>query len=57
VYFDYGLNSIRKTKGRHLLEYDQFNETLIHNSILDTGLLSRANLLSVGLKLRIGFRL
>jgi hypothetical protein len=58
VYFDYGLNSIHKTGDRHILEYDSFNETTFkHNSVLDTGLVSKANLLSAGLKLRIGFRL
>jgi hypothetical protein len=58
VYFDYGLNSIQKTGDRHLLEYDSDNEaTLKHNSVLDTGLVSKANLISAGLKLRIGFKL
>jgi hypothetical protein len=58
TYLDYGLNSIQKTNKRHLLEYDSFNETTFkHNSVLDTGLISKANLLSAGLKLRIGFKL
>jgi hypothetical protein len=58
AYLDYGLNSIQKTSDRHTLEYDSSNETTFkHNSVLDTGLVSKANLLSVGLKLRIGFKL
>jgi hypothetical protein len=58
AYLDYGLNSIQKTNDRHLLEYDSFNETTFkHNSVLDTGLTSKANMLSAGLKLRIGFKL
>jgi hypothetical protein len=58
AYLDYGLNSIQKTSDRHVLEYDSSNETRFkHNSVLDTNLVSKANLLSVGLKLRIGFKL
>jgi hypothetical protein len=58
LYFDYGLNSIQKTNDRHLLEYNQSNETVfIHNSVLNTGLTDKTNLLSVGLKLRVGFKL
>ncbi|MDR1170782.1 MAG: PorT family protein [Prevotellaceae bacterium] len=58
VYLDCGLNSVQKANDKHLLEYDSFNETTFkHNSVLDTGLVSKANLLSAGLKLRIGFKL
>jgi hypothetical protein len=63
VYFDYGLNSIQKTDSRHLLEYDSnpeltsYESILKRNSVLETGLVSRANLLSAGLKVRIGFKL
>jgi opacity protein-like surface antigen len=60
AYLDYGLNSIQKTDNRHLLEledhYDQPSK-FIYNSVLDTGLTEKINLMSVGLKLRIGFRL
>jgi hypothetical protein len=60
AYFDYGLNSIQKTDNRRLLEledhYDQPSK-FIYNSVLDTGLTEKANLMSVGLKLRIGFKL
>jgi hypothetical protein len=58
AYFNYGLNNILKTNDRHLLEYNSADETtFIHNSVLDTGLTDKANLLSIGLKLRIGFKL
>jgi hypothetical protein len=58
AYFNYGLNNILKTDDRHLLEYNSADETtFIHNSVLDTGLTNKANLLSIGLKLRIGFKL
>jgi hypothetical protein len=58
AYFDYGLNSIRKTDSRRLLEYNSSNEaTFIHNSVFDTDLANKVNLMSIGLKLRIGFKL
>jgi opacity protein-like surface antigen len=58
AYFNYGLNNILKTDDRHLLEYNSADETtFIHNSVLDTGLTNKATLLSIGLKLRIGFKL
>jgi hypothetical protein len=58
AYFNYGLNNILKTDDRHLLEYNSADETtFIYNSVLDTDLTNKANLLSIGLKLRIGFKL
>jgi hypothetical protein len=61
AYFDYGLNNIRKEDSKHLVEYGYSNgkyaETLIHHSILTTGLVDKVNLLSVGLKVRISLNL
>jgi opacity protein-like surface antigen len=60
AYFDYGLNSVRKKNNRRLFRLeDHYEETskFIYNSVLDTGLTEKANLMSVGLKLRIGFKL
>lgn len=61
LYFDYGLNSVRKTDDRNLLEYEysfNVNESKLRsNSVLDSGLIDKVNLISIGLKLRIGFRL
>jgi hypothetical protein len=58
IYFDYGLNSIQKVNDRHLLEYDASNESSFkHNSVLNTALVDKVNLLSAGLKVRIGFKL
>jgi hypothetical protein len=58
LYFDYGLNNIQKVNDRHLLEYDASNESSFkHNSVLNTALVDKVNLVSVGLKVRIGFKL
>jgi hypothetical protein len=57
-YLDCGLNSIQKTRDRHPLEYDPFNETTFkHSSVFDASQVSKATLLSAGLKLKIGFKL
>jgi hypothetical protein len=58
VYFDYGLNSIQKVNDKHLLEYDKSNETTFkRHSVLNTGFTDKVNLMSVGLKIRVGFGL
>jgi hypothetical protein len=61
LYFDYGLNNVQKTNDSYLLEYDysfNVNESkLKSNSVLNTGLTDKVNLLSIGLKVRIGFKL
>jgi hypothetical protein len=66
LYFDYGLNNIQKVNDKHLLEYDLkhlseydvANERpFLYNSVLNSGLTDRINLLSIGLKVRIGFKL
>jgi hypothetical protein len=58
VYFDYGLNSIQKVNDKHLLEYDKDNETTFkRHSVLNTGFTEKVNLMSIGLKIRIGFGL
>jgi hypothetical protein len=66
VYFDYGLNSIQTVNDKHPLEYDlrhlsepdKVNERpFLYHSILNTGFVDKVNLLSIGLKLRIGFKL
>jgi hypothetical protein len=64
VYLDYGLNNIQKVKDKHLLEYDTahllkyytVNERpFFYHSVLNTALINKLNLLSVGLKVRISF--
>jgi hypothetical protein len=58
LYFDYGLNNIQKVNDKHLLEYDASNEsTFKYNSVLNTGLVDKVNLLSVGLKIRVSLNL
>jgi hypothetical protein len=61
LYFDYGLNSIQKESDKHLLEYeyqyDRDNEKLKYHSVLNTAFVDKINLLSIGLKVRIGFKL
>jgi hypothetical protein len=66
LYFDYGLNSIQKVNDKHPLEYDlkhlsEYNvvneKPFLYNSVLNSGLVDKVNLLSVGLKVRISFNL
>lgn len=66
VYFDYGLNNIQKVNDKHpleydlnhLSEYDVVNERpFLYNSVLNSGFTNKINLLSIGLKVRIGFKL
>jgi hypothetical protein len=61
LYFDNSLNNVQKTNDRHLLEYEyspKVNESRLNfNSVLNTGFTDKVNLMSIGLKLRIGFKL
>jgi hypothetical protein len=66
IYFNYGLNNIQKVKDKYLLEYDvrhleEYNATnerpFLYNSVLNTGLVDKINLMSIGLKLRVSFKL
>jgi hypothetical protein len=54
AYLDYGLNDMRKYKNRHALEY-RSDSSIVHNSILNTDLVGKVNLFSVGLKIKIQF--
>jgi hypothetical protein len=54
AYLDYGLNNMQKTKDKHPIEY-QNSSMLVHNSILNTGLVDKINLFSVGLKVKMTF--
>jgi hypothetical protein len=54
AYLDYGLTDMQKTKDNHPLEY-QNSSTLVHNSVLNTNLVDKINLFSVGLKIKIRF--
>jgi hypothetical protein len=56
LYLDYGLNNIQKKDNRHLLEYYFGDKDSIrYNSVLNTGFIDRINMVSAGLKVRIGF--
>jgi hypothetical protein len=58
VYFDYGLNNIQKVNDKHLLEYYFADKsTFKHYSVLNTSFTDKVNLMSIGLKIRIGFGL
>jgi hypothetical protein len=58
LFADYGLNDIRKTKDKSLLEYDSSNPSqFIHNSVLNTALVDKVNLISAGVKIKISFGL
>jgi hypothetical protein len=57
AYLDYGLNSMQKTKNKHPLEYQESGSSMLAcNSILNTGLVDKINLFSVGLKMKILFQ-
>jgi hypothetical protein len=57
LYFDYGLNNIRKTDDKSLMEYNSVSETILMHSVLDTKFTDKINLMSIGLKVRVGFKL
>jgi hypothetical protein len=57
LYFDYGLNDIRKTDGKSLMEYNQSGERILMHSVLGTNFVDKVNLMSIGLKVSIGFKL
>jgi hypothetical protein len=66
LYFDYGLNSIQKVNDKHPLEYDikhlhdsdaKNKRPFFYYSVLNTGLVDKVNLLSIGLKVKISLNL
>jgi hypothetical protein len=66
VYFDYGLNNIQKINDKHPLEYDMNHlsesaatneKPFLYHSVLNTGFVNKVNLMSIGLKVKIGVKL
>jgi hypothetical protein len=58
LYFDYGLNNIQKTKDQHLLDYNDYDNnqsTFKYSSVLNTALVDKVNLMSIGLKVKVSF--
>jgi hypothetical protein len=56
LFVDYSLNNLQKVNNRHVLEYQHASPTLFrYNSIINTKLLSKVNLLSFGLKVGLSF--
>jgi len=56
LFFDYGLNSIQKSNDKHVVEYQPSAPSLFkNNSILNTGMVDKINLMSVGIKVKIAF--
>jgi hypothetical protein len=56
VYLDCSPGDIRKSHNRHIVEYQPSNPSLfVHNSIINTPLLKKANLFSAGLKIGLNF--
>jgi hypothetical protein len=56
LFFDYGLNSIQKSNDKHVVEYQSLDPSqLKYNSILNTEMVDKINLTSVGLKVKIAF--
>jgi hypothetical protein len=57
LFFDYGLNSIQKSNDEHVVEYQSSNPSqLKYNSILNTGMVDKINLMSVGIKIKLGIK-
>jgi hypothetical protein len=54
LYFDYRIN-MESNRNRRIVEYNE--SAVVYNSILNTGLTSRANMVSIGLKVKIGLKL
>jgi hypothetical protein len=52
LFIDYGMNDMRKAKDRHLVNC---NEAVTYESVLNTGLSDKLNLMSVGVKLQFAF--
>jgi hypothetical protein len=53
LFLDYGLNSIQKSNDKHAIEYQSPNSSQV-NSILNTGMVDKINLMSVGIKVKLG---
>jgi hypothetical protein len=50
AYFDCGLNNLKKTDDKHLVNY---NTKVTYESVLNTSLADRTNLMSAGVKIRL----
>jgi hypothetical protein len=55
LYLDYRLLGTGNRQYRNLIEYN--DPALIYNSVLNTGLMNRENMMSIGLKVKIGLKL
>jgi hypothetical protein len=56
LFFDYGLNSIQKSNDKHIVGYQSSSPSqLEYNSILNTEMVDKINLTSVGIKVKIAF--
>jgi hypothetical protein len=56
LFLDYGLNSIQKSGDKHVVEYQASNPQFKYNSVLNTGMVDKVNLFSIGLKVAIKIR-
>jgi hypothetical protein len=56
VYLDYSLNNMQKIKDRHVLEYQPSHPSMfVYNSIINTSLLDKVSLMSLGVKVGLSF--
>jgi hypothetical protein len=56
LFLDYGVNNIQKSKDKHVIEYQPANSSQFkYNSILNSGMVDKINLMSVGIKVKIAF--
>jgi hypothetical protein len=57
LFFDYGLNSIQKYRDKQVVEYQPLDPSRFkYNSILNTGMVDKINLMSLGVKIKLGIR-
>jgi hypothetical protein len=51
AWLDYGMNNLKSESGKHLVQY---NRTMTYESVLNTAYTNKINLISMGVKVKIG---
>jgi hypothetical protein len=56
AYLDYGMNNIQSKRNKHLINYQEFNPSVLeYSSVLNTSLANKVKIFGAGLKLKISF--
>jgi hypothetical protein len=56
LFFDYGLNNIQKTNNKEVVGYHPSPSQFKYNSVLNTRMVDKINLMNVGVKIKLGIR-